>query len=62
LIKRYQDLLDGIPAENVILYCGSGVTSIHSMIAMVIAGFDMPKLFQGSWSEWTVDPDRPVGP
>lgn len=62
LVERYQDLLGGIPAENVILYCGSGVTSIHSMIAMVMAGFDMPKLYPGSWSEWIADPDRPIAP
>jgi len=62
LMERYQDLLDGIPAENVILYCGSGVTSVHSMIAMVMAGFDMPKLYPGSWSEWSADPDRPIAP
>lgn len=62
LVERYQDLLDGIPAENVILYCGSGVTSNHSLIAMVMAGFDMPKLYPGSWSEWSADPDRPIAP
>ena len=62
LMERYQDLLDGIPAENVILYCGSGVTSVHSMISMVMAGFDMPKLYPGSWSEWSADPDRPIAP
>jgi thiosulfate/3-mercaptopyruvate sulfurtransferase len=62
LMERYQDLLDGIPSENVILYCGSGVTSVHSMIAMVMAGFDMPKLYPGSWSEWSADPDRPIAP
>jgi thiosulfate/3-mercaptopyruvate sulfurtransferase len=62
LMERYQDLLDGMPAENVILYCGSGVTSVHSMIAMVMAGFDMPKLYPGSWSEWCADSDRPIAP
>jgi thiosulfate/3-mercaptopyruvate sulfurtransferase len=62
LAERYQNLLEGIPAENVILYCGSGVTSIHSMIAMIMAGYDMPKLYAGSWSEWIADPNRPIEP
>ena len=62
LAERYQNLLNGIPAENVILYCGSGVTSIHSMIAMVLAGYDLPKLYPGSWSEWSSDPNRPIAP
>ena len=62
LRERYQNLLEGLPAENVILYCGSGVTSIHSLIAMVMAGFNMPKLYPGSWSEWIADPSRPIEP
>jgi thiosulfate/3-mercaptopyruvate sulfurtransferase len=59
---RYQELLDGIPEENVVWYCGSGVTSIHSMIVMVMAGYDLPRLYPGSWSEWSADPQRPTAP
>jgi thiosulfate/3-mercaptopyruvate sulfurtransferase len=62
LKERYQNLLGGIPEENVIVYCGSGVTSIHSMIAMVMAGYDLPKLYPGSWSEWSADDKRPIAP
>ncbi|NQS92372.1 MAG: sulfurtransferase [Chloroflexi bacterium] len=62
LKERFQDLLEGIPAENVVVYCGSGVTAIHNIIAMVAAGYPMPKLYPGSWSEWIVDPDRPIAP
>lgn len=62
LKERYRNLLGDIPEENVIVYCGSGVTSNHNIIAMVRAGYDMPKLYPGSWSEWTADPDRPIAP
>ncbi|MCJ7734388.1 MAG: sulfurtransferase, partial [Anaerolineales bacterium] len=62
LKERFQNLLDGIPAENVVVYCGSGVTAVHNIIAMVIAGYSMPKLYPGSWSEWSLDPDRPIAP
>jgi thiosulfate/3-mercaptopyruvate sulfurtransferase len=62
LKARYQDLLGDIPEENVILYCGSGVTSIHNMIAMLMVGYELPKLYPGSWSEWTADPTRPIAP
>jgi thiosulfate/3-mercaptopyruvate sulfurtransferase len=62
LRERYENLLGDIPEENVIVYCGSGVTSIHNMIAMLVAGYKQPRLFPGSWSEWSADPDRPVGP
>jgi thiosulfate/3-mercaptopyruvate sulfurtransferase len=62
LRERYENLLNGLPPEQVIVYCGSGVTSNHNIIAMVEAGFEMPKLYAGSWSEWITDPDRPVAP
>jgi thiosulfate/3-mercaptopyruvate sulfurtransferase len=62
LKERFENLLGEIPVENVTLYCGSGVTSIHNIIAMIIAGYGMPKLYPGSWSEWCADPDRPIGP
>jgi thiosulfate/3-mercaptopyruvate sulfurtransferase len=62
LKERYLNLLGDIPEENVVLYCGSGVTSIHSMISMVLAGYDLPKLYPGSWSEWSADPTRPIAP
>lgn len=39
--------------------CGSGVTACHDILAMTIAGFDMPKLYVGSWSEWSVDASLP---
>lgn len=46
--------------ENTIAYCGSGVTSAHHLIAMRLAGYPMPKLYVGSWSEWIRDPARPI--
>ncbi len=62
LKERFEILLEGLPAENVVFYCGSGVTASHNILAMIEAGFEMPKLYPGSWSEWIIDPDRPVGP
>ena len=62
LKERFDILLEGIPAENVVFYCGSGVTASHNIIAMIEAGYEMPKLYPGSWSEWITDPTRPVGP
>ena len=45
---------------NVVCYCGSGVTAAHNILAMRIAGLPEPILYPGSWSEWIVDPTRPV--
>jgi thiosulfate/3-mercaptopyruvate sulfurtransferase len=46
--------------KPVVCYCGSGVTAAHNILAMKIAGLPDPLLYPGSWSEWIVDPDRPV--
>jgi thiosulfate/3-mercaptopyruvate sulfurtransferase len=46
--------------ENVAVYCGSGVTACHNLLAMVYAGFPIARLYPGSWSEWITNPDHPV--
>lgn len=60
LRQHYQDLLGDVPAEQTAFYCGSGVTSIHDILAMKHAGLEEGRLYVGSWSEWITDPNRPV--
>jgi len=60
LRSKYERILSGRSPEQVVFYCGSGVTSIHHLIAMVHAGYELPRLYPGSWSEWITDADRPV--
>ncbi len=47
-------------ANKQVYMCGSGVTACHSLLAVVIAGFPMPRLYDGSWSEWIRDSNRPI--
>jgi thiosulfate/3-mercaptopyruvate sulfurtransferase len=57
---RFQSLFKGVPSENVIFYCGSGVTGAHNVLAVTHAGLGIPKLYGGSWSHWITDPERPI--
>lgn len=43
-----------------IVYCGSGVTACHDLLALSLVGLSGARLYPGSWSEWSSDPDRPV--
>ena len=45
---------------DAIVYCGSGVTACHNALAMEHAGLARPRIYVGSWSGWSADPDRPV--
>ncbi|MBD0708386.1 MULTISPECIES: sulfurtransferase [unclassified Streptomyces] len=43
----------------VAVYCGSGVSGAHEVLALEIAGIPSA-LYAGSWSDWSSDPARPV--
>ncbi|MEU6576316.1 sulfurtransferase [Streptomyces sp. NPDC046805] len=47
---------DAVPVG---VYCGSGVSAAHEVLALAVAGIPAA-LYAGSWSEWSADPSRPV--
>lgn len=53
LKAKYTQLFGNITNENIIFHCGSGVTACHSILAVAYAGLEIPKLYVGSWSEWS---------
>jgi thiosulfate/3-mercaptopyruvate sulfurtransferase len=49
----------GLPAGEVVVYCGSGVTACVPMHRLHLAGRE-GRLYPGSWSEWEQHPELPV--
>jgi thiosulfate/3-mercaptopyruvate sulfurtransferase len=60
LRDRFTELLAGRDPSQAVMYCGSGVTACHNLLAMAHAGLPGARLYPGSWSEWSADPTRPV--
>ncbi|MGN8259880.1 sulfurtransferase [Pseudomonas sp. SMSB3] len=60
LKQRFAKQLAGRSPEQVVAYCGSGVTACHNLFALALAGYPMGTLYAGSWSEWINDPQRAV--
>lgn len=46
-------------ARPVGVYCGSGVTAAHTVLALAVVGVDAA-LYPGSWSAWSNQPERAV--
>lgn len=58
LAERFGEL-GAEPGTPVGVYCGSGVSAAHEVLALELV--DVPaSLYVGSWSDWVSDPSRPV--
>ncbi|TLX59564.1 sulfurtransferase [Stutzerimonas nosocomialis] len=60
LRQRFEAVLADKPAQQTVVYCGSGVTACHNAFAISLAGLGLPRLYAGSWSEWITNPQRPI--
>lgn len=59
LREAFVGSLGTLPDATTVHYCGSGVTACHNVLAQVHAGLPEPRLYCGSWSEWSRDAQRP---
>lgn len=60
LKETFLQVLGDIKPENAVVYCGSGTTACHNLLAFAYADLPLPKIYIGSWSEWIRDPSNPV--
>ena len=59
LRSRYAALGADSAAEGIV-YCGSGVTACHDLLALELGGVRGAKLYEGSWSDWAKDETLPA--
>ena len=41
-----------LEAEQLVVYCGSGVTACVNLFSLALLGLDDATLYAGSWSDW----------
>ena len=56
-IERFTGLEN---ADEVLVYCGSGVSACGNLLALEVAGISGAKLYAGSWSDWICQSDAPI--
>lgn len=57
LQERFADVHSN---DEVIVYCGSGVTACPNVLALVEAGYSKVRLYAGSWSDWISYEENPI--
>ena len=60
LRAQFQQVMGRHRPDQVVMYCGSGVTACQNLLAMEHAGLSGARVYPGSWSEWSSDPARPI--
>ncbi|MFF2886030.1 sulfurtransferase [Paenibacillus sp. NPDC057967] len=46
--------------EEIIVYCGSGISATPNVLALREAGYENVKLYAGSWSDWISYSENPI--
>ena len=60
-LRAHYDRLGVRSAREIIVYCGSGVTACHNLLALDLLGLSAKtRLYEGSWSDWAKDATLPA--
>ncbi len=60
LRQEWDAFLGDTSPSDTVMYCGSGVSACHNLLAMEHVGFGGTRLFIPSWSGWSADTTRPI--
>jgi thiosulfate/3-mercaptopyruvate sulfurtransferase len=52
-LRRHYAAAGVTGTDDTVVYCGSGVTACHDILAMEVAGIGTATLYPGSWSDWS---------
>lgn len=58
--EQLRNRIAGFAEQEIIVYCGSGVTACSNLLALHRAGRTDAKLYAGSWSDWVSYSENPV--
>lgn len=59
--EQLRDRFAGLGAsDEIIVYCGSGISATPNVLALEEAGFQKVKLYAGSWSDWISYSENPI--
>ncbi|MEZ4430414.1 MAG: rhodanese-like domain-containing protein [Nannocystaceae bacterium] len=61
LAALYQGV-GALPSETVVAYCQTGTRASVTWLTLVAAGQADARLYDGSWAEWSADPELPKEP
>jgi len=57
---KLKERIAGFADQEIIVYCGSGVTACTNLLALHTAGRTDVKLYAGSWSDWSSYEENPI--